>query len=232
MKSRRIAVAVALIAALAVAVCASAFGQTAPNSEIRLKLQNIPIADAVKQLLGQGYVIESGVTGTVSYVNISAPDKETALRTLLRSVGLTFKKDENGTYIISAKSSQPTDVAPPPPVDAGAAGDPELPPAVKKIDKIKLDYADSADIAAILGGESISARTNPMGGGGMGGFGGMGGGMGGGFGGMGGGGYGGGGGFGGGGFGSYGGSSYGGGGGFGGGGNIGGGYGGYRGGGY
>lgn len=73
-----------------------------PNGAITLKLQNVPLVDAIRQALGQGFVIESGVTGTVNYINATFPDRESVLRTILKSApGVTYRKDSSGDYIIS-----------------------------------------------------------------------------------------------------------------------------------
>ena len=239
MRNRWTATVAVLALTLTVGLCAASFAQESPASPIMLELNNVPIAVAIKQLLGQGYVIEAGVTGMVGHVDARFPNKEVALRALLKTIqGVTYRKDENGTYVISMKSSTATDVAPAPPVDSLPTATAEDTPKTTRVEKIKLVYADAADIAAFFGVESVGSRNNPFGGGGQyggmgmmgGGMGMMGGGMGGGmggsqYGGMGGGQYGG----------SMGGGSYGGGGlggrsgGFGGGGMGGGSYGGYRG---
>jgi hypothetical protein len=179
MRNRRTAIVMILVAAISVAICAAAFSQTTPGAQITLKLQNVPIADAIRQLLGQGYVIESGVTGTVSYVNATFPDKDSALRTLLKSVpGVTYRKDESGTYIISMKQAPTVDTTPQPAVDTSNTVSAEPTLDIKRIEKIPLMFADPGDIGSFFGVELVSSRTNPLSSGGQyGGMSGMGGGM-------------------------------------------------------
>jgi hypothetical protein len=131
-------------------------------------------------LLVQGYVIESGVTGRVGNINAHFDDKESALRALLKASGpmaLTYRKDDSGTYVISPKVVSTTDTAPAPPVDTGVGVDTsaELPPAEKRIEKIKLTFADPAEISSFFGVDSGSNNSR---------FGSLGGGMGVGYGGM------------------------------------------------
>jgi hypothetical protein len=199
------------------------------SKKVTLNLENADVKYALKllfQSVGVNYTLDPNVIGTVT-VSLTDVPFRVALENILRSVAsvqpLTYRV-ESGVYNIAPKVVE-TNTEPPATPETDTTKK-----AATRTEKIQLNFADSADIARIFGGQVIQTRFGSLGqggfGGGMGGggFGGGqgGGGFGGGQGGFGGGGLGGGG-FGGGGGGFGGGGSFGGGGGSFGGGSFGGG---------
>ncbi|MDO8684275.1 MAG: hypothetical protein Q7N50_12425 [Armatimonadota bacterium] len=182
MKTGWTVIAIMLIAILTLAICAPAFAQAA-EQPITLKLLGTPIREAVRMLFegrGVSYSLTGDIPDTRVDLNITVPTLKEAVEVLVRNAGLTYTK-KGEVYMISSKSSA-SDSSPV--VSSSSMAEPlgslELPPMEQKIEKIPLTFADSADIAAFLGGETTQSRGSMMAGG-------MGGGMGGGFGGIGGG---------------------------------------------
>jgi len=159
----------------------SAFGQSIKDKKFSLDFTDTPISTALESLFrgtGVNYAIGAGVQGVVKSVHLSDVTLEQALRALLKSVNppLSFRID-NGTYIIEVKQTETTTTPTVSPTPEPPA-EPEV--ADRKVEKIALNFADAADIAAIFGGGYIQSRTSLLaGGGGYGGYGGYGGGYGG-----------------------------------------------------
>jgi hypothetical protein len=133
----------------------------AAEKRITLELKDTPIHQAVAALF-QGtqlnYVLERGITGTVT-VSLRDMPIDQALQTMLRVAGLTYRI-EDGVYTIghrdSASSPQPR--AETPPVTTPAVPIVEVPPAEIRIEKVPLNFADSFDIAEMLGVDYVESR--------------------------------------------------------------------------
>lgn len=191
------------IAAQVAPLFAQGGGQDPTQRRVTVKYEQADVRFVLKQLfdsVGVSYTLDPNVQGTVT-VSLTDVPFTVALDSILRPLNLTYRV-ENGVYYVTVR--QPEE-APLPQADTLA---PEEDTRLNLPEKIQLNYASPALIAALLGGVLIQYaqyELMPSGGmgGGFGGFGGFGGGGfgGGGFGGFGGGGFRGGGGFGGGGFG-------------------------------
>ena len=192
MKTLHVMLTLTLAAGLALAVCAPTFAQDTER-RISLDLVDAPIRSAIQQLF-TGTDVSYSITAAVpsdKRVQLHLVDValEDALKAIVKNAGLTYRK-VGKTYEIDQAGETtgfaPVGGTPEAPVDT--TGDVEAAPTEKKIEKVQLTFADSADIAAFFGAESVQSRASQLMGG-MSGMGGMGGGMGsyGGYGGMGGG---------------------------------------------
>ncbi|MGC8861989.1 MAG: FecR domain-containing protein [Armatimonadota bacterium] len=151
-----------LQAALILAVC---IGTATADNGIMLQIREAPLKDVVTLLMQQSganvviadsAMLEKKITASLNDVPL---DK--ALDYIVRSAGVSYRKMEDGTYIIGGPAvEEPVistrDVAPVlPPVEPAASAPP---PKEKQVVLVKLTHSKASDILRLIGWNG----TNPM----------------------------------------------------------------------
>jgi hypothetical protein len=101
-----------------------------------------------------------GVQGVIPSLSLKDVSFEQALRTLTRTAGLTHRY-EGGVYQIDVRREQPAEALQPP-IAPGTEVALAPEPTDRKIEKVPLNFADAADIAAMFGGASLQSRTSSL----------------------------------------------------------------------
>ncbi|MCE5321781.1 hypothetical protein LLG46_00535 [bacterium] len=177
--SRQIAlIVVALTFSGAVCLQAAESLSNVKSSEtISLELRDVDVRSALNALFknaGKDFALDPNVTGTVPVISFQDVSFDAALKTLVKSMGLVYRIDQN-IYIISKRPETENVPNPYSPTPIPEVESPTSSPDVV-IDKIQLNYSSASEILAAMGGmgREYGGFGNGYGGyGGYGNFGGM-----------------------------------------------------------
>ena len=164
MARNRICVSIALILALVGSACLlAAPGAQEEEKRVSLDVRDVTIQDALRLLFAgtdYGFTLEPGVSGRLT-AKLSNVTFSEALRVLLDTLDLTYRKEGNVYQIVRRPQASEAKGAPSPPVEANA-------PASERCywigpgGRYELQALDSRQVAAWFGGDAIFMSPIPI----------------------------------------------------------------------
>lgn len=167
-ETKATALSIALIAVLVASVVLGAASGALAGSGIMLQVNDAPLKDVVNLLMQQSganvVIADSAMLEKKITASLNDMPLEKVLDYIVKSAGVSFRKMEDGTYIIGGNfaeepvvsKSNPPDALPPVAVEAIASP----PPKEKKIVSIKLVHSKPSELLRLIGWNGVNPMPN------------------------------------------------------------------------
>jgi general secretion pathway protein D len=167
-ETKATALSIALIAVLTASVAFGAASGALAGSGIMLQVNDAPLKDVVNLLMQQSganvVIADSAMLEKKITASLNDMPLEKVLDYIVRSAGVSFRKMDDGTYIIGGtfaeeplvSKSNPPDALPPVAVEAIAPP----PPKEKKIVSIKLIHSKPSELLRLIGWNGVNPMPN------------------------------------------------------------------------
>jgi general secretion pathway protein D len=167
-ETKATALSIALIAVLIASVALGAASGALAGSGIMLQVNDAPLKDVVNLLMQQSganvVIADSAMLEKKITASLNDMPLEKVLDYIVKSAGVSFRKMEDGTYIIGGNfaeepvvsKSNPPDALPPVAVEAIAPP----PPKEKKIVSIKLVHSKPSELLRLIGWNGVNPMPN------------------------------------------------------------------------
>lgn len=167
-ETKATALSIALTAVLTASVAFGAASGALAGSGIMLQVNDAPLKDVVNLLMQQSganvVIADSAMLEKKITASLNDMPLEKVLDYIVRSAGVSFRKMDDGTYIIGGtfaeepivSKSNPPDALPPVAVEAIAPP----PPKEKKIVSIKLIHSKPSELLRLIGWNGVNPMPN------------------------------------------------------------------------